>query len=144
MVTINELIEEFRALHPENGLARSAWGECCAASDAFIQLAMDRGYETLTRYTFVADNCEAWRGISDGLNPDPEVYKTFDANGRLLQNDAGYTMCSWHCIVDAGHVLIDFTARQYRNHYAFPHIVPMDERVYQINRQRAFAAKAGL
>lgn len=93
-------------------------------------------------YTFYAD------GYFDGdlmnrVNPDPEVYTVKDADGRILRNDVGVQMCTWHSIVDAGHILIDFTARQYRTHYAFPHIVAIDE-TFWLSRQRAMAAKAGL
>lgn len=132
-----QLIDEFKAHHPEYSLAKTAWGSCTNATDEFIEYAAARGYTgELKRYTFWATE-PAWIDDSfDKPNPDPNIYIVEDDTGQTLKNDAGITMCTWHCIIDAGHILIDFTARQYRDRFDFPHIIAIEE--------RAMAAKAGL
>ena len=147
-MNLAQLIDEFAKLNAHKWAdPRTAWGQCDASSYAFIKYARDNGYEgTLCTYTFYADEEETARyrnGGGDGEqdNPDPTVYKVYEKTGRRatlgnpLKNDVGVQMCTWHCIVDAGHILIDFTARQYRSHYAYPHIIAIGE--------KAMAAKAG-
>jgi hypothetical protein len=135
--TLAEIIDMFAWVHRETyGDYTRAWGRCDAATYAFITFAREHGYECHA-YTFYATEAEhkLFGGATDQPNPDPDTYSVFDDAGNTLLNDAGERMCTWHCIVDAGHILIDFTARQYRKHYAYPHIVAVEE--------KAFAAKAG-
>lgn len=135
-----QLIDAFVQQHPQYADQREAWGQCDAASYKFISFAHEHGYTgELATYTFYADATEAsvfGSGDTSNMpNPDPETYVVFDDQRNILKNEAGFGMCTWHCIVDAGHILIDFTARQYHTHYAYPHIIAIED--------RAMAAKAG-
>jgi hypothetical protein len=138
-VTLAQLIDEFVKQNPRYGEQDLAWGQCDAASYKFIAFAHAKGYTgELQTYTFYADALEAsvfGRSENNGPNPDPEVYVVFDSQRNILKNESGIGMCTWHCIVDAGHILIDFTARQYNKNYAYPHIIAIED--------RAMAAKAG-
>jgi hypothetical protein len=147
MMTLPELIEQFATANPHYGRTPTAWGQCDAATYNFIRFAREQGYtEPLAAYSFYATYAEEIRyqcsENGDQTNPDPDTYKVVGEHGEDLRNDEGVTMCHWHCIIDAGHILIDFTARQYRAHYAFPHIVAIEDKL-MTTRDRAMAAGVG-
>lgn len=133
-MTLAEIIEAFKLEYSNYGIGIYAFAQCDLATDKFIYFAEEHGYTGLRRYTFDADPRWKRGDTRDQPNPDPGTYRVTDGRD-VMKNDDGYLMCSWHCVVDAGHILIDFTARQYRHHYAFPHIIPIGE--------HAFAAAAG-
>ena len=137
--TLAQLIQQFTEIHPEWADQKMAFAQCDIATDKFITFAQDRGYKgPLARYTFACEHPirgTEWRDTT-GKNPEPQTYDVYDAFGRSRRNESDWVMCSWHCVVDAGHILIDFTARQYHDYYAFPHIIAIGE-------QMSMAAKAG-
>lgn len=142
-----ELIDEFVLINPQYQHGGSAWGQCDAATYSFIAHCKRRGYTgDLQAYTFYATYAEEIRyqreGNADQTNPDPKTYVVVDEFGSDLRNDNNVVMCHWHCIVDAGHILIDFTARQYRQHYAYPHIIAIEENL-MTTRDRAMVAGVG-
>lgn len=148
MTTLPELIQTFAERNPHYGRTLTAWGQCDAATYNFIRFAREQGYtDPLQAYTFYATYAEeirhqAYEGNDDQTNPDPLTYKVVGEHGEDLRNDEGVVMCHWHCIVDAGHILIDFTARQYRAHYAFPHVIAIEETLHT-TRDRAMVAGVG-
>jgi hypothetical protein len=145
--TLAELIDEFVLVNPQYADGATAWGMCDAASWNFIAHAKRRGYTgPLDAYTFYATHADEIRyqheGCKDQTNPDPKTYIVQDEFGCDLRNDNNVTMCHWHCIVDAGHILIDFTARQYGQHYAYPHIIAIEENL-MTTRDKAMVAGVG-
>lgn len=119
-MTLPELITLFAREHSRLEDAREAWGECDTMSHRFIAFAREHGH-LLGTYAFDANSPN---------NPAPEWYNVDDETGGRLVNDAGCKMCSWHCVVDAGECLIDFTARQYQtpeHPMPFPLIIPMNK-----------------
>jgi hypothetical protein len=126
LIELCKLIREFAALHPEFGDQDTAWGQCDRASDLFIRFAHAKGYTgRLMLYTFYADadDSRRWAEGTSLMNPAPDVYRVYDASHNVLKNESGVTVCMWHAIVDAGDILIDFTARQYSTSFAFPYII---------------------
>ena len=117
--------------------ARDAWGMCDTTDDRFIRYCADRGLGGLKRYSFEAHvTSPAQLEVPDGqyrgpdqVDPAPDIYIVRDEFKNLLMNEGGVTMCGWHCIVDAGECLIDFTSRQYQtetHRMEFPLIIPMN------------------
>jgi len=149
MTNLAQLIDEFAKENAHLAHGDRAWAQCDASTWKFISFAKARGYDgELKSYEFYADYADEIRYQKDETesnqtNPDPAVYIVYDEHRNVLKNDAGIQMCTWHCIVDAGHILIDFTARQYRQHYAFPHIIAIEDKL-MTTRNRAMAAGVGL
>ncbi len=114
-----------------------ARGQCDVASYAFIRFAASHGYHDLSIYTFDSQDIVERRfgNSNDKLNPEPKTYDVYgvrpDGTRWTRQNESGTSMCSWHVIVDAGHILIDFTARQYSKANAYPHIIAVEEQLIE-------------
>lgn len=138
-LSLPELIAQFvREEVPAFVNARDAWALCDTTSDRFIRYCADRGLGGLKRYSFEANvtspaQLRQYRGPDyrgpDQVNPAPDIYIVRDEFKNPLMNEYGLPMCGWHCIVDAGECLIDFTSRQYQtetHRMEFPLIIPMN------------------
>lgn len=129
-MTLNEVIALFMQEIPCFENARDAWGMCDVTSSRFIRFAEGHGITGLKTYTFYAadiDRVGADSGPRDQVNPAPEWYPT---GCNRQKNEGDVFMCGWHCIVDAGECLIDFTSRQYQtseHRMPFPLVIPMNK-----------------
>lgn len=99
-----------------------AYCMCDSTSDAFIRFAVAEGVTVpLARYDFeltdwIIDKDGVGHTIDHPRNPDPTLYQ------RGQHPAAQFRRAGWHAIVDAGDILIDFTARQYHQDACYPHI----------------------
>jgi len=143
--TLADVISEFTYIHPSMDDQESAWGQCDRISDLFIDYAEARGFPGMKRYMFYASrkDHERFAGPREQINPDPRNYVVTGPHDEPLKNESGQTLCTWHCIVDAGHILIDFTAKQYSGEFDCPHIIEFNEALWFVSREYAMAAKAG-
>jgi hypothetical protein len=117
---LDELIKRFTEKYSHLADQDAAWGQCDVTTNAFIKFAYEQGYVgTLKQYTFW---CDSEKTTYDQPNPAPEFY---GESRNPYMNESGVMTCTWHCVIDAGEILIDFTARQYSKSLAFPLIIPI-------------------